>query len=86
MIASSEPVVKQGLKMFRSRLINTSVGSILTAIASVLIANAVLADPPASSLPDGDQYVATLAQDVDNVASAHPVQTLLEAVAARSSR
>ena len=26
MIASSEPVVKQGLKMFRSRLINTSVG------------------------------------------------------------
>ena len=26
MIASSEPVVKQGLKMFRSRLINTLVG------------------------------------------------------------
>jgi len=26
MIASSEPVVKQGLKIFRSRLINTSVG------------------------------------------------------------
>ena len=44
--------------------------SILTAIASLLIANAVPADPPASSLPDGDQYVATLAQDVDNVASA----------------
>jgi len=44
--------------------------SILTAIASLLIANVVPADPPASSLPDGDQYVATLAQDVDNVASA----------------
>ena len=27
MIASSEPVVKQGLKMFRSRFINTAVGS-----------------------------------------------------------
>ena len=26
MIASSEPIVKQGLKMFRSRLINTLVG------------------------------------------------------------
>jgi len=44
--------------------------SILTAIASLLIANVVPADPPASSLPDGDEYVATLAQDVDNVASA----------------
>ena len=27
MLASSEPVLKQGLKMFRSRLINTAVGS-----------------------------------------------------------
>jgi hypothetical protein len=44
--------------------------SILTAIASLLIANIVFADPPATSLPDGDQYVATLAQDVDAVASA----------------
>ena len=44
--------------------------SILTAIASLLFANVVSADPQASSLPDGDQYVATLAQDVDNVASA----------------
>ena len=44
--------------------------SILTAIARLLIANVVPADPPAPSLPDGDQYVATLAQDVDNVASA----------------
>jgi hypothetical protein len=44
--------------------------SILTAIASLLFANVVPADPPAPSLPDGDQYVATLAQDVDNVASA----------------
>src|SRR5215469_14885177 len=44
--------------------------SMLTAIASLLIANVVPADPPAASLPDGDQHVATLAQDVDNVASA----------------
>ena len=44
--------------------------SILTAIASLLIANVVPADPPAPSLPDGDQYIATLAQDVDTVASA----------------
>jgi hypothetical protein len=44
--------------------------SILTAIASLLIANVVPADPPATSLPDGDQHIATLAQDVDNVASA----------------
>jgi hypothetical protein len=44
--------------------------SILTAIASLLFANVVPADPPAPSLPDGDQYFATVAQDVDSVASA----------------
>ena len=60
--------------------------SILAAIASLLIANVAPAETSTPSLPDGDQFIATLAQDVDNVASAHPVQTLLEAVAARSSR
>jgi hypothetical protein len=44
--------------------------SILTAIASLLIANLAPAETPTPSLPDGDKYLATLAQDVDNVASA----------------
>jgi hypothetical protein len=44
--------------------------SMLTAVASLLIANVVPADPPAPSLPEGDKYLATLTQDVDNVASA----------------
>jgi len=44
--------------------------SILTAIASLLIANVAPAETPAPSLPDGDKYLATLAQDVDNVATA----------------
>jgi hypothetical protein len=44
--------------------------SILTAIASLLIANVASAEPPTPALPDGDKYLATLGQDVDNVASA----------------
>ena len=44
--------------------------SILTAIASLLIANVVPAETPTPSLPDGDKHIDTLAQDVDNVASA----------------
>ena len=44
--------------------------SILAAIASLLIANVAPAETSTPSLPDGDQFIATLAQDVDNVASA----------------
>src|SRR5215469_4212166 len=44
--------------------------SILTAIASLLIANVAPAETPTPSLPDGDKRIDTLAQDVDNVASA----------------
>ena len=44
--------------------------SILTAIASLLIVNVAPAETPTPSLPAGDEYVATVAQDVDNVASA----------------
>ena len=44
--------------------------SILAAAAGLLIANVALAQTPTPSLPEGDQYVATLAQEVDNVASA----------------
>jgi len=44
--------------------------SILTAIASLLIANVAPAETPTPALPEGDKHLATLAQDVDNVASA----------------
>ena len=44
--------------------------SMLAAIASLLIANVASPEPPTPSLPEGDKYLATLAQDVDNVASA----------------
>ena len=44
--------------------------SILTVIASLLIANVAPAETPTLSLPDGDKRIDTLAQDVDNVASA----------------
>ena len=44
--------------------------SILTAIASLLIANVAPAETPTPSPPDGDKHIDTLAQDVDNVASA----------------
>jgi len=44
--------------------------SILTAIVSLLTANVASAEPPTPALPDGDKYLATLGQDVDNVASA----------------
>jgi hypothetical protein len=44
--------------------------SILTAIASLLIANVAPAQTPTPSLPDGDKRIDTLGQDVDNVASA----------------
>src|SRR6516165_5888907 len=44
--------------------------SILMAVASLLIVNVTPAEPPVPSLPEGDQHVATLAHDVDNVVSA----------------
>jgi hypothetical protein len=44
--------------------------SILAAIASLLIANVAPAETPTPSPPDGDKRLDTLAQDVDNVASA----------------
>ena len=44
--------------------------SILMAVASLLIVNVTPAEPPAPSLPEGDEHVATLAHDVDKVVSA----------------
>jgi hypothetical protein len=44
--------------------------SILMAVASLLVVNVAPAEPPAPSLPEGDEHVATLAHDFDQVVSA----------------